>query len=187
MVGNFFHTHANAICYRFEVLWQSWTSMIGVCPRFHCNYSDVCPPLKTFTNARTHPPTHTHTHIHSHTSHHGFFFSRKFTHNRGHTLHSFHERHGLCLCVSTNYLTMDYPLPLRKVHGWNFFHTHANAICYRFEVLWQSWTSMIGVCPRFHCNYSDVCPPLKTFTNARTHPPHHTHTHTHMLENIYKY
>ena len=50
--------HAYAICYWLKVLWQSWTSMIGVCPQFHCDISYVCPPLKVFT----YPHTHTHTH-----------------------------------------------------------------------------------------------------------------------------
>ena len=34
---------------------------------------------------------------------------------------------------------------------------------------------MVGVCPRLHSEFSDVCPWLKVLTNA------HTHTHTHTL------
>ena len=81
----------------------------------------------------------------------------------------FTDRHGLCVCVSTNYLTMDYPLPLWKSMIGTFFLHHAYEIFYRLAVLWQSWTSMVGVCPWLHSAFSDLCPWLKVLTNAHTH------------------
>ena len=128
-----------------------------------------------------------HIHIHTqfrHTHTHTYLFGRStMDYNRGlgisGILHAtvdrvFMAEHGFfffCVC-KINYLTMDYPLPLRKsIIGQFFFYTmyvHAYAICYRMAGLWQSWTSMVGVCPRLHSDFSDGCPWLKVLTNAHT-------------------
>ena len=41
----------------------------------------------------------------------------------------------LCVCVSTNYLTMDLPLPLKKSMVVKQFQMHSYAICSLLEVL----------------------------------------------------
>ena len=74
--------------------------------------------------------------------------------------------------------TVDYPLPLRKSMIGTFFLSFFifYAICYRLAGLWQSWTSMVGVCPRLHSDFS-VCPWLKVLTNVHTHTKKNTCTH----------
>ena len=87
-----------------------------------------------------------------------------------------------CVCVwNLTIYSMDYPLTPTKVHHWTFFYMHANAIYYWMAGLGQSWTSMVGVCPRLYSNFSDGCPWLKVLTNVHTHTHTRTHTHTHTL------
>ena len=75
---------------------------------------------------------------------------------------------------------------------------HTDAICYRMAGLWQSWTSMVGVCPRLHNDISDASTPHKHSTHTHTHNTHihsthshtythttHTHTHTHPMVSLF--
>ena len=39
------------------------------------------------------------------------------------------------VCMNSNYLTMDYPLPPHKSIVGTFIYTHAYAICYRLTVV----------------------------------------------------
>ena len=69
------------------------------------------------------------------------FIPRNFTANRGHTLKVFTGWPwtfpiNFCVCaVSTNYLTMDLPLPLKKSMVVKQFQMHSYAICSLLEVL----------------------------------------------------
>ena len=85
----------------------------------------------------------------------------------------------LSMCGKFNYLTMDYPLypyVLLSPSLDNFFTCMPMRFFYRMAGLWQSWTSMVGVCPRLHSDFY-VCPWLKVL-NIQP-PPTHTHTHIH--------
>ena len=143
------------------------------------------------------PPPHTHTHIHTGTHKHtGTHTCRPYLFRPSTVdihFRVFTDDHGLCVCVcvcvcmSTNYLTVDYPLPLCKSMIGFFFFTrmHAYVICYRSAIVWQSWTSMVAVCPRVHgyiviflmCVHGWRC--LLTHMRTHTHTQKkHTHTHT---------
>ena len=97
----------------------------------------------------------------------------------------FTDEHGLFvyMCVKFHYLTMDYPLPLRKsIIGHVSLYAYAYAICYRMAGLWQSWTSTVIQWFFWWVSMAEVAykrTPTHTHTHTHTHIYIYTHTHTH--------
>ena len=154
-------------------------------------------PSVSYTHTHTHTHTHlykhlrAHTHTHTHKSVRTFNHGqepwtrdfRNFTCNHGHT----HFRVFTwtwtfcvlctCMCMKFNYLTMDYPLPLPKSTIGLSFYMHAYAICYRMAGLWESWTSTVGVCPRFYVIFLMSVYGWRCLQRTHTHTPA-TYQHT---------